>query len=117
MLYSVPSLRMAASFEVASFDLHVCRTTVAIETNFHHYIPRYVFFLKSYGYGNIQTSNEFLLIFTINTPYTPNIFTGDGLLPDIIDGDEYRKLSKPGKFLCQTTNPANISFILNTGSI
>ena len=68
---------MAASFEVASFFLHVCRRTVAMETNFHHFVSRYVFFLKSHGYDDIQTSNEFLLIFTINTPYTPNIFTGE----------------------------------------
>ena len=77
MLYSVPFLRMAASFEVASFYLHVCHTTVATETYFHHFVPRYVFFLKSHGYDDIQTSNEFLLIFTINTPYTPNLFTSE----------------------------------------
>ena len=44
---------------------------------FHHFVPHYLFFLKSHGYDGIQTSNEFLLIFTLNTTYTPNIFTGE----------------------------------------
>ena len=44
---------------------------------FHHFVPHYLFFLKTYGYDDIQTSNEFLLIFTINSTYTPNIFTGE----------------------------------------
>ena len=68
MLYSVPFLRTGTSFEVVSFYLHVCRTTVAMETKFHHFVPRYVFFLKGHVYDDI-------LIFKINTPYTPNIFT------------------------------------------
>ena len=38
-------------------------------------------------------------------------------LKDIYDGTEYRQLSKRGGFLCPTTNPANISFVLNTDGV
>ena len=58
-------------FEVAFFYLHVCRTTVAMETNFPPFCSP---LLKSHGYEDIT---EFSLIFTINTTYTPNIFTGE----------------------------------------
>ena len=74
VLYSVPFLRMAASFLYTSmFAAH----TLLWKPNFHNFIPCYVFFLKCHGYDDIQTGNEFLLIFTINTPYTRNIFTGE----------------------------------------
>ena len=36
---------------------------------------------------------------------------------DIYDGTEYRQLSKRGGFLCPTTNPANISFVVNTDGV
>ena len=38
-------------------------------------------------------------------------------LRDIYDGTEYCQLSKRGGFLCPTTNPANISFVLNTDGV
>ena len=36
---------------------------------------------------------------------------------DITDGLEYCKLTQPGGFLCKETNPANISFTLNTDGV
>lgn len=38
-------------------------------------------------------------------------------LTDIRDGAEYSKLTQPGNFLCLETNPANISFTLNTDGV
>ena len=73
MLYSVPFLRIAASFGVASFYLHVCRTTVAMETNFPLFCSPLS--ILSHGYDDIQTSNELLLIFTINIQHTPQTYS------------------------------------------
>ena len=77
MFYSVSFLRMAASFGVASSTSMFAAQRLLWKPIFHHFVPRYLFFLRSHGYDDIQTSNEFLLIFTINTTYTPNIFTGE----------------------------------------
>ena len=38
-------------------------------------------------------------------------------LYDIYDGRKYRSLSKPGGPLCKETNPANLSFIINTDGV
>ena len=95
VLYSVPFLRIAASFEVASFYLHVCRTTVAMETNFPPFCFPLSILSKSHGYDDIQTSNEFLLIFTINTTYTPNIFTGEWVKLKFRERDHYSTSIEP----------------------
>ena len=41
----------------------------------------------------------------------------DGTICDIYDGAEYRQYSSSGGFLCRVTNPANVSFIMNTDGV
>ena len=38
-------------------------------------------------------------------------------LKDIYDGKEYSKHAMPGGFLCPSSNPANISFMMNTDGV
>ena len=52
---------MAASFEVAYFNLHVCRITVAMETNFLTFYSLLCNLSKKSGYD--ETSDRFLTKF------------------------------------------------------
>ena len=38
-------------------------------------------------------------------------------LTDVFDGSEYSQVARPGGFLYPTTNPANISFTINTDGV
>ncbi len=38
-------------------------------------------------------------------------------IKDIHDGLEYQQCSRPGGFLCKYSNPANVSFTLNTDGV
>ena len=39
------------------------------------------------------------------------------LIQDIYDGEEYKRLAQPGRFLCRRTNPVNLSFNLSTDGV
>ena len=43
--------------------------------------------------------------------------SSDGSICDIYDGAEYKQYSSSGGFLCRLTNPANVSFIMNTDGV
>ena len=38
-------------------------------------------------------------------------------IADVLDGSEYSQLARPGGFLCPTSNPANLSFTINTDGV
>lgn len=43
--------------------------------------------------------------------------SNDNSICDVYDGAEYKQYSSYGGFLCKLTNPANVSFIMNTDGI
>ena len=58
-----------------------------------------------------------LLIYLIIDPDFRQSLQSQPRHSDIQHGRMYRRLSKPGGFLCKRTNPYNISFLLNTDGV